>query len=201
MEPESMRNVILGTSVVKKVDRIIKYISITYNYKNILLLTQPTTDSCVHTIDNKWPEVSVDDNTFVLASSVNSKIENIITSGVAPTPPKFVFGTEPAHEWCYYYQKADLARQIGNWEEIAKIDQEAMKLSLAPRDAVEWMPFLQAYAMLGDTERVEQIAKIIKKDEFYEQQSCQNLRAFSQNGHTLQPEMQTLIDTLFCHYQ
>jgi len=137
----------------------------------------------------------------VLASSVNSKIENIITSGVAPTPPKFVFGTEPAHEWCYYYQKADLARQIGNWEEIAKIDQEAMKLSLAPRDAVEWMPFLQAYAMLGDTERVEQIAKIIKKDEFYEQQSCQNLRAFSQNGHTLQPEMQTLIDTLFCHYQ
>lgn len=25
-------------------------------------------------------------------------------------PPETIFGPEPAHTWCYYYQKADLAR-------------------------------------------------------------------------------------------
>ncbi len=168
-------------------------------YKNILLLTQPTADSCVHAIDNRWPEVSVNDNTFVLASSVNSNIENIIASGITPAPPQFVFKTEPVHEWCYYYQKADLARQNGNWEEIAKLDQDVMKLHLSPRDSIEWMPFLQAYAVLGDMEKVEKLGKLIKKEEFYAQQSCRNMHAFYDQGYVLQPEMQTLIDTLFCH--
>ena len=199
MEPESMRNVILGTKVTRKTDRIIKYVSITYNYKNILLLTQPTADSCVHAIDNRWPEISVHDSTFVLASSVNSRIENINPSGVTPIPPKPVFRTEPAHEWCYYYQKADLARQNGNWKEIADIEQEAEKLLLSPRDAIEWMPFLQAYAVLGDVEKAGKIAKAIKKEDFYTQQACQNMRAFQQQEQGIQPEMLTLIDTLFCH--
>jgi len=177
----------------------LKDIPITYKYKNILLLTQPTANSCVHAIDNRWPENSVNDSTFVLASSINSRIENIRPGGVTPIPPKSVFRTEPSHEWCYYYQKADLARQNGNWQEIAKIEQEATKLQLSPRDAIEWMPFLQAYSVLGDVDKVGKIAKTIKKEDFYTQQSCQNMRSFQQQGHTLQPEMLTLIDTLFCH--
>ena len=60
------------------------------------------------------------------------------------------------------------------------------------------MPFLQAYSVLGDADKVEKIAKAIKKEDFYKQQSCQNLQAFQQQEYILQPEMQTLIDTLFC---
>src|SRR5689334_22599919 len=26
-------------------------------------------------------------------------------------PPRIIFGSEPEHTWCYYYQKAELARQ------------------------------------------------------------------------------------------
>jgi hypothetical protein len=121
-----------------------------------------------------------------------------MTSGVAPAPPPYVFGEEPEHDWCFYFQQADLARQNGNWEEVIRIDKKINKLGISPGDPIEWTPFLQAYAVLGDAEGIRQIAKLVKKEEFYKEQSCQNLRALGQHGFSLQPEMENLIEVLFC---
>lgn len=32
-----------------------------------------------------------------------------------------IFGPEPAHDWCYYYQKGDLARQTQDWEQVVDL--------------------------------------------------------------------------------
>jgi len=32
------------------------------------------------------------------------------------------------HGWCYYYQKANLARQQGDWEQVIALGREAEKM-------------------------------------------------------------------------
>lgn len=64
-------------------------------------------------------------------------------------PPAFLYADEPAHGWCYYYQKADLARQQGNWQQAAALGDEAFSLGDYPNDPAERMPFIEAYAQVG----------------------------------------------------
>ena len=47
-----------------------------------------------------------------------SHVDRIIPTGTSPTLPAHIFGAEPPHDWCYYYQKASLARQLGDWAQV-----------------------------------------------------------------------------------
>jgi len=66
--------------------------------------------------------------------------------------PENIFGPEPAHEWCYYYQKADLARSLQDWPRVTALADEAAASGFAPQNGVELLPFIQAYAMQGQWE-------------------------------------------------
>ena len=90
-----------------------------------------------------------------------SRINQINLTGSAANPPEDIFGKEPAHDWCYYYEKADLARQGQDWQQVVTLGDEATKLGLAPKDTSEWMPFLQGYFMAGDTDRAKEIAQYL----------------------------------------
>ena len=46
-----------------------------------------------------------------------------------PAPP---FATEPGHTWCYFYEKAELARQIQDWDQIVALGSEAAEKELRP---------------------------------------------------------------------
>lgn len=61
-------------------------------------------------------------------------------------PALDVFGPEPDHDWCYYYQKAELARQYGEWDKVLSIWSEAQQSNLRPNSSFELMPFIEAYA-------------------------------------------------------
>ena len=72
---------------------------------------------------------------------------------ILPAPSEHVinqtvhlFGSEPAHTWCYYFEKADLARQFGQWEQISGLFQQIQGQNLAPADAMEWLPFIEGLA-------------------------------------------------------
>jgi hypothetical protein len=56
------------------------------------------------------------------------------------------------NSWCYYYEKASLAAQLGNWEEIAQLAGLAFNLDDHPNDASERLPFIEGYARSGDWE-------------------------------------------------
>lgn len=64
-----------------------------------------------------------------------------------------VYGPEPEHAWCYYFQKADLARQIGDWEQVIELGDKAFELDDSPNDPVERFVFIEGYAHTGDWER------------------------------------------------
>jgi hypothetical protein len=91
-----------------------------------------------------------------------------------------------------------LASQQGNWQEVAAIDSEAGRLGLHPNDQIEWMPFLQAQAYLGDQQKVKEIATRINTEKSYRRQACQNLSAMSGYGYALPQSMQSYVNDLFC---
>ena len=201
MEPASITNIVMGPKDAQRTDLVIKYVTLNYHFRNILLMTQPSENSCVHAVDRKWPELSSQDGAFAIAASSRSNIDNIIPSGTVPRPPQPLFGNEPSHGWCYYYQKAELARQQGNWNEVTRLGDEAQKLGYHPNDLLEWMPFLQAYAFLDDTKRVQDVSRKINTVEFYQVQACQILTSMNGNGYPLRPDMVNLANGLFCQSQ
>jgi hypothetical protein len=198
MEADSMLEIIKGNRSFEKTDLVIKNISIDYDYKNLLILSQPSEGSCMHAIDARWPDISIYDQPLLHASFQNSKIENIDPHGESSVPPAYAFGSELPHEWCYYYQKADLARQMGDWKQVARLGDEAQKLGYHPNDQVEWMPFLQAYAFLGDQKQVKVVSTRINTEPFYKQQACMNLSAMATHRFPLPSNMQSYVNELFC---
>jgi hypothetical protein len=64
-----------------------------------------------------------------------------------------IFGPELEHNWCYYFEKADLARQLGDWQKVAALGEPAFALNDHPNDPAERMPFIEGYAHTGNWQR------------------------------------------------
>jgi len=149
---------------------------ITYkNYRNIVILTQPFPGACVRVLDGVRPEFSHTDPDSIRAIGPYSEIEHVLADETPHAPPEIVFRSEPPHGWCYFYQKADLERQKGAWDEVIKIGEQAAAQNLTPADLIEWMPFLQAYAQTGNLEHLQELAPIIRTDPFIASQACEIL--------------------------
>lgn len=80
-------------------------------------------------------------------------------SGQAAQPPAAVFGEEPAHGWCYYYEKADLARQQQDWETVVALGEQAFALGDYPNDPAERFPFIEGYAHTGNWPRALELSQ------------------------------------------
>ncbi|MBI5951827.1 MAG: hypothetical protein HY865_09235 [Chloroflexi bacterium] len=191
LDPTGIRNVV---EEKEKISATYRSHFIFLNYRRVLVMSQPSAESCVHVIDPRWVEQSQRDTEEIVQLFPHSKMEYALTEGETAVPLGFAFGTEPTHGWCYFYQKAELARQQGDWDSVAAIGAEAARLDLVPADPVEWTPFLQAYAVLGETKKVESLAAQFKDDPFHKEQFCENLT----NGIQLKDEMQNKVDELFC---
>jgi len=113
------------------------------------------------------------------------------------TPPTVVFGPEPYHGWCYYYQKADLARQQGEWEDVQRIGEQAFGQGFEPQDPIEWMPFLQAYAVAGNVERLTDVAPMITRDSYISLQACQIIGSMSD----IPADAAETVNSLYCPEQ
>jgi hypothetical protein len=73
-----------------------------------------------------------------------------------PIPP---FAGPPSQSWCYLYEKADLAAQFGDWQQINSLQAVATKEGLTPQDPFEWLPFIEADARLGNMTAAETITQ------------------------------------------
>lgn len=78
-----------------------------------------------------------------------SNLSQIIPTSSQTLDP-LIFGQEPVHDWCYYYQKADLARQQQNWAGVVNLWQAAESQGKHPHVGVEYGPFIEGFAHSGD---------------------------------------------------
>ncbi len=190
MESDTPKNILEGAELEQN---YIVVNDIKYDFDNLLVMTMPSENSCVHVMDQNVAELSVADSALIALGSNRSDIENVLVDAESPVPMQNIFGTEPSHNWCYYYQKAQLARQLGDWKEIMKINNQVTKLDLHPNDQIEWMPFLQAAAISNSQNLIKQISTRINTQQLYKQQACQNLKAMQ-----LSPETRDQVNKLFC---
>jgi hypothetical protein len=167
------------------------------NYRNFVILSQPSPASCLHVIDGTRPEYSRSESDAFMIIGDHSEIEHVQLDEEFKTPPQFLFGPEPAHTWCYYYEKADYERQKEDWEAVLSIGEQAFSRGLFPADPIEWMPFLQAYARTGNSKKLQELAPRIVEDPFIARQVCQQLQEIT----SLSPEMENLIDENYCASQ
>jgi hypothetical protein len=170
---------------------------LTRDFGNILFLVQTAPNSCVRIIDGSAPELSSDDSQRTMVVAPYSRLDNVQPDAAFHEPPQSIFGAEPPHDWCYYYQKAALARQQGDWEAIQALYQETLKLGLYPNDSVEWMPFVQAYTVLGDLDKLRTLKKIIIADPYLTAQTCRILTDMS-TSYKIEPDVQTFVQNAFC---
>ncbi len=74
-----------------------------------------------------------------------------------PAMPENIFGKEPERGWCYYYQKAELARQFNEWDEILAIWETVSQQHLSANYVPEYLPFIEALARNGDWQQAAKI--------------------------------------------
>jgi hypothetical protein len=88
-----------------------------------------------------------------------SSLDVIISQPASANVPPEILGEEPAHTWCYYFEKADLARQEGDWAEVAEIGDQVFGIPYYPDDYSEYLPFLEAYARTGRWEQARDLTR------------------------------------------
>lgn len=76
-----------------------------------------------------------------------SNLNRIKRTPISSAPPPIeIFGIEPAHTWCYFYEKAALAQQYGDWNEVVKLWKAAEAEGDLPGNGVEYMVFVSGFA-------------------------------------------------------
>ena len=71
----------------------------------------------------------------------------------------WIFGAEPAHDWTYYYQRAELKRQEHAWGDVAELGDAAMHSGYQPSEGTELLPFIEGYARVGRYDVAEQLTE------------------------------------------
>ena len=132
--------------------------------------------ACLHILDPKYDRhypgtneiledaILLSDPRFI---QVNGDSPSLLPGGssASPVPPK--------KQWCYYYQRASLARQYGDWEQVAALGDIAFTLDDLPNLAAERVPFIEGYANIGDWETaIEQTLTTIEIDKWMGPMLC-----------------------------
>ncbi|MGE5464598.1 MAG: hypothetical protein ACM3PS_14655 [Syntrophothermus sp.] len=119
-----------------------------YDPPSCLRLLEPGLDS-----NNRF---ILDDSLMREASALSTR-DQILDSSEAVMPK--VYGPEPEHGWCYSFEKADLARQLGDWETVTRLGDETSKLKDYPNNPVERFVFIEGYAHTGDWDRALKLSR------------------------------------------
>ena len=111
-------------------------------------------------VAERWLETGVPILPRTAASALSlSNLEQIIPTPANDVTLPSVFGLEPAHSWCYYFEKADLARQSDDWARVAEIGDQAFAIPYYPDDPSEYLPFVEAYARTGRWEDARELTR------------------------------------------
>lgn len=71
--------------------------------------------------------------------------------------------TNPEQDWCYYYQKADLAYQYEEWDKVIQLWEAANQNNLRPKNGFEYLPFIEAYAHSNDWDTAKKMTRSSEK--------------------------------------
>lgn len=117
--------------------------------------------SCMWVLDqnDRYNPFIADDVKQTLGASNQSRITEADAPGY---PPEDIFGPEMAHGWCYYFEKADLARQLQQWDQIPLLYAETVEKGYHTNYGPELTPFIFGFALTGDIDKAVELTDISK---------------------------------------
>ena len=95
--------------------------------------------------------------------STSSDINLIQQATPEPVLPEAIYGKENRQTWCYYFEKADLARQYNQWDEVVRLWKEASSLGLKTENGFEYIPFIEGFGHQRNWEQVKFLTKSANK--------------------------------------
>ncbi len=132
------------------------------NSSNNISIFHQTDSSCLRVLDSVYMyDPLLDEGSERLIPISN--LSRIIPDPQPASPNTDIFGPEPAHTWCYYFQKADLARQTKDWNAVIDLYQQAQSLGFSPKYGAEYIPFIEAYVQTGDWQAAYDLTIAAKK--------------------------------------
>jgi hypothetical protein len=153
LNPDTLRMVRAG--VVES--RGMRNLEYERDYNKSLLLALPADNSCLKVVDRDDILLPLRYEPRLVPILQFSYADQIDLAAQSAPPSEAIFGHEPAHDWCYFYQSAERAKQADDWETVAKLGDEVFAAGLTPIDQAEWLPFLEGYLRAGDAEKVADI--------------------------------------------
>lgn len=123
---------------------------------NQLVVIQVRPNSCLRVItpDSIKVEKSLVDYGLNLISDqtlidLNQKQQGIELSA---------FGNEPEHGWCYYFEKADMALQKGDFGAVVEYYSQVQENYLTAMQPEEWLPFIEGLGKAGKAQEALEIS-------------------------------------------
>jgi hypothetical protein len=122
------------------------------NTSDTVAVLHQTETSCLRVLDAVYMyDPLLDEGSEKLIPMSN--LSRIIPEPVPVSADTDIFGPEPAHTWCYFFEKADLARQMKDWNEVLDLYKQAQRLGFNPGYGAEYIPFIEAFAQTGDWQK------------------------------------------------
>ncbi|MBA4420002.1 MAG: hypothetical protein C0391_02530 [Anaerolinea sp.] len=131
------------------------------NTSDILAIHVPE-GGCVRVLDDEYANIVSFPRLNVSMADVIalSNLERIITDPGEPAIPIPQFFPETTEQnWCYFFEKADLVRQTGDYEQVAALWDQAEQAGLTPGDITEYQPFVEGLGLHGRLAEAIQIAR------------------------------------------
>lgn len=160
------------------INQPIQYDFRTYSFSgntNQLIYIYYTTDGCMRVFDSivTPPSIVMDALTIPnLEKGAKLTDLSLILSDETKkgTPPTHILGDEPEHDWCYYFEKAELARQNKDYTKVVTLFNEINQKGLSSNNGSEYYPFIDALARMGN----------------WEEASNETLKRLSPSSHALE---------------
>lgn len=146
----------------------IEYAFRTYSFSgniNQSIFIHYTTDGCLRVFDSKVtppshvldlftvPYMNLEDP-FIQNTLKGAKLSNLDLildeDTIKGIPPTHILGNEPVHDWCYYFEKAELARQKKDYQTVLTLLREVNQKDLYSNVGSEYYPFIDALARTGN---------------------------------------------------
>jgi hypothetical protein len=115
-------------------------------------------------------------------------------------PPEIMPLNESGENWCYYFQKADLAAQFGDWDEVVRLGDLAFATGDKPNDPTERIPFIQGYAYTGNFSRAEELSIVtVRVNKRADQMVCDLWATmYADDPSGMVESYQRMVDALEC---
>jgi hypothetical protein len=129
-----------------------------------------------------------------------TRVEQVLDGGEPARPPAQL-GPEPAHDWCYYYEKAGLAQQQHDYARAAALGDQAFAANFHPGDLSELLPFIEGYALNDRPEQAQALSQEVSREARLRPVLCatwNKIIAAASPGTTVQDAARTVHADLNC---